>query len=299
MRTTGTVIVCAAHLAEDIAGVSTGTSGKVHSMKPPGRVSVQTGTHCPAPPSYGNRAASEKTVPQLEACHAAVRDRVTVNTVFPSSLSVRVSQGFLATFLCPQEHGTSYCTGKHGAGDRRRLGKQSRRTSQRDAARMAMANATDGLGHLDHYLDRLLNDNPERMMTSGTVSTRATLLAGQISAVSTPCPLFVRVSQGILEPFFSPQRHGIRRWAGNQGTGDRGLYKWPIHTGQSSAVPLEMANPAFTLDDHDRGGRGDNLPRHHRRVTLRIFSFFKITRKGVSHVCTNQSPAEDQEGHRP
>ena len=163
-----------------------------------------------------------------------------------------------------------------------RLGKRSRRTSQRDAAPRTLENPADRLDNLDHHLD----DKPERMMATGTVKTCAVLLARRISGASTPCPLSVRASEGILEPLFSPQRHGTRRWAGNQGTGDRGLYTWPKRTGQRGAVPMVIANPAFTLDDLDRGGRGDTLPRHRQRVTFRNFTFFKITRKGVSHVCT-------------
>ncbi len=50
-------------------------------MKPPEGVPIQIGTYRTTLPVYGNRATSEKIVAQLEACHAAVRDKVTVDTV--------------------------------------------------------------------------------------------------------------------------------------------------------------------------------------------------------------------------
>jgi hypothetical protein len=50
-------------------------------MKPPEGVPIQIGTYRTTLPVYRSRATTEKIVAQLEACHAAVRDKVSVDTV--------------------------------------------------------------------------------------------------------------------------------------------------------------------------------------------------------------------------
>ena len=50
-------------------------------MKQPEMVPVKVGTYSTMLPIYRDRVTSERIVAQLEACHRAVRDKVTVDTV--------------------------------------------------------------------------------------------------------------------------------------------------------------------------------------------------------------------------